>query len=152
NDTNNYQVTCSQTVHVQGTTVPLISCPPDKTNVYGTSWSFDFPTAKDAGTSETLVYDNLTNNLGLILDPGLAEVGNQVSLAGDGRFPSRFILGYWGTNANQQSFAGSVTARVRFYNNDGPPLSTGQSTPGTVLYDSGPIPINATNNGAIVLQ
>ena len=151
-DTNNYQVTCSQTVHVLGTTVPLISCPADKTNVYGSSWSFDFPTAKDAGTIETLAYDNLTNNLDLILDPGLAEVGNQVSLAGNERFPTRFTVGYWGTNANQQAFAGAVTARIRFYNNDGPLLSTGQATPGTVLYDSGPIPVSATHNGGIVLE
>jgi subtilisin-like proprotein convertase family protein len=151
-DTNGYQVACSQTVHVLGTTVPLISCPPNKTNLLGSNWTFDFPTARDAGAIEAFVYDNLTNTLGLILDPGLAEVGNQVTLTGTERYPTRFSLEYWGTNVSQPSFAGAVTARVRFYDNDGPTVSPGRASPGTILYDSGPISIAATKTGSLVLD
>jgi subtilisin-like proprotein convertase family protein len=149
---NGYQVGCSQSVQVLDTTPPVINCPADKTNVFGTSWSFDSPTARDAGGIEALVYDNWTNALGQSLDSGQTEVGNQITLSGPQRYPSRFAFEYWGTNANQATFAGSVTAQVRFYQNDGPTLSTGETTPGTLLYDSGSFPISATKKGALMLQ
>src|SRR4029077_19182036 len=137
---------------VLDTNAPLINCPADKSVVAGSSWSFDVPTAQDPGAAQTLVYDNWTNNLSQALDPGQTEVGNQITLAGSERYPLLLSLEYWGTNATQASFAGTVTARVRFYSNDGPALLTGQATPGTVLYDSGPVGISATNQGALLIQ
>src|SRR6185437_1754621 len=109
------------------------------------------PTARDVGAVEALVYDNLTNNLNQVLDPGQVEIGNQITLGGPERFPSRLGIEYWGTNATQNAFAGNVTAEVRFYLNDGPAVS-GQATPGSVVYDSGPIPITATPKGSLVLN
>jgi subtilisin-like proprotein convertase family protein len=150
--TNGYQVTCSQTVQVLDRTAPVLSCAPAKTNVYGTTWSFDLPVARDAGTVEALVYDNWTNNSNQSLDLGLVEVGNQVTLGGSERYPSRLAIEYWGTNASQSGFAGAVTAQVRFYHNDGPALPSGEATPGTVFYDSGPLGISATAKGSLVLQ
>jgi len=151
-DTNGYQVTCSQTIQVLDTNAPLISCPADKSVVSGSSWSFDVPTAQDPEAAQALVYDNWTNNLSQALDPGQTEVGNQITLADSQRYPSLLSLEYWGTNATQQSFAGTVTARVRFYSNDGPALLTGPATPGTIFYDSGPLGISATNQGALLIQ
>src|SRR5262249_51952436 len=147
-DTNGYQVNCSQTVEVLNTNPPLLSCASDKTVLNGSPWNFDVPTAKDTLAVEALVYDNWTNDLGQQLDPGKVEVGNQVTLGGTERYLSRFSLGYWGTNAQQDSFVGAVTAQVRFYQNDGPTLSGGRATPGTVIYDSGPLAIAATNHGS----
>ena len=149
--TNQYQTTCSQTVQVLDVTPPVITCPLDKTNVYGSNWSFDVPSARDVGAVESLVYDNWTNNLNQRLDPGAQEVGNEVTLANTG-YASRFAIEYWGTNASQATFAGTVTAQVRFYQNDGPALSTGEATPGTVIYDSGPMNISATQMGALLLE
>jgi hypothetical protein len=151
-DTNGTQVACSQTVHVIDPAAPILTCPAAKSLHYGDSWAFDIPTAREAGATEKLVYDNWTNNLHQRLDPGLSEVGDQITLTGTERYASRLAIEYWGTNAVQQSFSGTVTARVRFYRNDGPAVSVSTPTPGTVVYDSGPIPISATPRGALVLQ
>ncbi len=40
--------TCSQTVTVSDNMPPVLTCAPDKTEVCGTAWSFDEPTAMDA--------------------------------------------------------------------------------------------------------
>ena len=152
NDTNNYRVTCSQTVQVLATNPPILSCPANKSVVLGNNWSFDVPIGRDAAAIEALVYDNWTNNLNQLLDPGSAEVGNQITLAGSGRYPSRFALEYWGTNATQAAFAGAVTARVRFYLNDGPTVGGGGAAPGTTIYDSGPLSISATQRSALEIQ
>jgi hypothetical protein len=103
----------------------VVTCPADKTNTLGSNWTFVAPAFKDAGATESLVYDNLTNSFNQNLDPGTVEVGNQITLAGSQRFPSRFTMEYWATNAHQAGLAGSVTAQVRFYDNDGPALATG---------------------------
>src|SRR6185369_1472700 len=114
-DTNGYQVSCSQTVQVLDTVPPAMSCPADKTVALGDPWNFDLPVARDEGTIEALVYDNWTNHLDQALDPGVIEVGNQITLDGSERYPGRLALEYWGTNAEQEAFAGLVTAQVRFY-------------------------------------
>ncbi len=151
-DTNGYQVTCSQTVQVLNTNPPLLSCAGDKSVVYGNPWTFDVPLARDAQALESLAYDNWSNALNLALDPGSLEIGNQITLQGSQGYLSRFALEYWGTNSLQAGFAGTVTARVRFYQNDGPALDGQPSSPGTLFYDSGALPITATNRGALVLQ
>lgn len=151
-DTNDYRVTCSQTVSVLDTNAPVMNCPIDKTVAFGNVWSFDVPTAQDPRALQGLVYDNLTNSLNQALDSGQAEVGNQIRLDGSERYPGQFIIGYWGTNATQDAFSGTVTARVRFYQNDGSPLSTGEMVPGTVFYDSGSLAVTATNQGALLIQ
>lgn len=151
-DTNNYKVPCTQTINVLATNPPLMTCHPDKSVVLGEQWSFDVPLSRDAAASEALVYDNWTNDLHLSLDPGLAEVGNQITLGGSERYPGSLAIEYWGTNASQGSFVGAVQARVRFYLNDGPALSTGEATPGTLFYDSGPIGVSATNRGELFIQ
>ncbi|HZR19638.1 MAG TPA: immunoglobulin domain-containing protein, partial [Verrucomicrobiae bacterium] len=151
-DTNSFQATCSQTVMVLDPAAPSMSCPTDKTVLAGTSWSFDLPSARESGATEALVYDNLTNALGQSFDPGAVEVGNQIALGGINRYPSHFTIEYWGTNATQSTFSGSVTARVRFYLNDGQTSSVSLELPGTLFYDSGPMPINAADRGTIDLK
>ena len=151
-DTNGYQVTCSQTVTVLDQTAPVFNCPTNKTALYGSNWAFDLPTAREAGAVESVVFDNWTNNLHQRVDPGNAEIGAQVTLAGTARYASRLSIEYWGTNAAQASFAGPVTARVRFYLNDGPAPAISINAPGTVFYDRGPQPIIATNRGALALN
>src|SRR5205085_1122050 len=86
---------------VLATNPPLLSCAGDRSVVLGNNWSFDVPIGRDAAAVEALVYDNWTNNLNQLLDPGSAEVGNQITLQGSERYPSRFALEYWGTNAAQ---------------------------------------------------
>jgi subtilisin-like proprotein convertase family protein len=151
-DTNGYEADCSQTVTVQDPAAPVLSCPGNKTVGYGSAWSFDVPTARESGATDAIVYDDLTNNLGQILDTAGVEVGNQVVLDGTDRYVSRFAVNYWATNANQAALSGAVTARVRFYYNNGPSLSTTISSPGTVFYDSGPLPVVATNAGTVELN
>ncbi len=145
------QATCSQTVQVVDTRPPVMNCAANKSAVLGMPWSFDVPQAQDAGVVPVLVYDNWTNDLGSTLTVGAEEVGNQITLAGTERYATRFAVQYWGRNTLEAAFAGPVSAEVRFYANDGPPAGTGPA-PGTLLYDSGPLGINATPIGAIVLQ
>ena len=65
-------------------------------------------------------------------------------LAGPERYLTNFSFEFWGTNtANPDAFAGTVEARVRFYQNNGTPFN-GYPTPGTNFYDSGWFPIAAT--------
>jgi len=151
-DTNGYQVTCSQTVTVQDPVAPVFNCPTNKTALYGSSWAFDLPLARESGAVEAIVYDNWTNDLGQSIDPGTSEIGAQVTLSGTQRYLSKLSVEYWGTNATQSNFTGQVTARVRFYLDDGPSPAASIHSPGTVFYDSGPQPIIATNRGALVLN
>ena len=146
------QATCSQTVQVVDTGAPVMSCVTNKSVVLGTPWGFDVPQAQDAGVVPVLVYDNWTNDLGSTLGVGTEEVGNQITLAGTERYASRFALQYWGSNTVGAAFGGSVSAEVRFYANDGPVLGNNPAAPGTPIYDSGPLGISATPNGAIVLE
>jgi len=89
-----------------------------------------------AGAVDT-IYDNSASDLGVRLDSGTAVVGDEINLAGTSRWLTQFDFEYWGTNtANPSAFAGSVTADVKIYLNDGTPFH-GYATPGTVLFDSG---------------
>ncbi|HWW01435.1 MAG TPA: PEP-CTERM sorting domain-containing protein [Candidatus Acidoferrum sp.] len=87
--------------------------------------------------SATAIFDNSANDLGTRFDPGTSEVGNEILLAGSERYVTNFSFEYWGVNtAGGGTFAGSVDARVRFYQNNGAPFN-GYATPGTSFYDSG---------------
>ncbi|HEV2391597.1 MAG TPA: S8 family serine peptidase, partial [Verrucomicrobiae bacterium] len=151
-DQDNFQATCTQTVTVVDTTPPLLSCPGNKSVTNGTPWSFDAPTAQDASQSEVLVYDNWSNDLSRVLAPGSTKVGNEIILDSSERYPTRFAFQYWGTNTQQAGFVGNVMVEVRFYSNDGPALVTGEATPGSILYDSGLLPLAASPSGSVVVQ
>ncbi len=88
-------------------------------------------------TFAATIYDNSVNDLVTRFDPGTAQVGDQIQLAGTERYLTQFDFEYWGNNtANPLAFAGSVQARVKFYQNDGA-LVNGYASPGSVIYDSG---------------
>jgi hypothetical protein len=85
------------------------------------------------------IYINSTNDLKTRFNPGLFEVGDEIQLAGTERYMTHFDFEYWGTNTaspGNLTFSGSVQARIRFYQNNGP-LFNGYATPGTVFWDSG---------------
>lgn len=83
------------------------------------------------------IYDNSVNDLLTRFNPGTAQIGDEITLAGTERYLTRFDFEYWGTNtANPFAFSGNVKAEVRFYLNDGP-MFNGYATPGTKFFDSG---------------
>jgi uncharacterized repeat protein (TIGR01451 family) len=130
--------TCTQVVTVVDTTPPVILCPGNLTVACSSPWSFGTPHAADRGLGGVLVYDNSTNDLRTRFDAGTNEVGNEIILAGTERYLMGFSYEFWSTNVTGSPlFEGTnVTARLRFYANDGPDFN-GYPTPGTVLYDSG---------------
>ena len=84
-----------------------------------------------------VIYANSTNDLVTRFNPGTTEVGDQIMLAGTERMLTSFSFEFWGTNtANPTSFAGTIQARVRFYENNGDPFN-GYLAPGTNFFDSG---------------
>ncbi len=89
-----------------------------------------------------IVYDNTTTRLN---PPRFAqsgfEFGDQVILDGTARTVSAFSFEYDGTN-----FSGGEMAQVRFYAND----SGASQLPGTLLFDSGPFAISATDSPGTV--
>jgi hypothetical protein len=94
-------------------------------------------------SAQTVIFNNTTNDLVTRFNPGTTQVGNEILLApGTPRFLTDFSFEFWGTNTaspGNASFAGPVTAEVRFYLNNGP-LSSGVPSPGTTpFYDSGPL-------------
>jgi Proprotein convertase P-domain/Subtilase family/Immunoglobulin domain len=152
-DSNGFEASCTQTIDVVDTNMPVLVCAGDKVVAYGSGWSFDTPTASESGATQELVYDALTNDLQEQFTAGSVEVGDIITLGGSNRYLSQLTVAYWGSNSEQESFSGPVSAQVRFYLNDGPvdPVSQ-QATPGTLFYDSGPQGVVATNSGALVLN
>ncbi len=55
--------TCSQTVNVADTTGPAITCATNKTVEIGTAWTFDPPTATDAGGTNAITILSTTTNV-----------------------------------------------------------------------------------------
>jgi hypothetical protein len=83
-----------------------------------------------------IIFDNSVNDLHARFAPGTLEVGDEILLAGTERYLTNFAFEFWGENSeNPTAFAGDVSARVRFYLNDGPPFN-GYPTPHTLFYDS----------------
>jgi len=151
-DDSGLQAACSQTIRVVDTQPPVILCAPDKALSAGAVWTFDAPTARDAGVVDQLVYDNSLNDLSYRFDPGLLEVGDEIILDGTARHLSRFSFEFWGTHATGGDFQGNVQARVRFYRNDGPLTTSGYVTPGTVIFDSGDFPIPALPRATVIFE
>jgi len=98
-------------------------------------------TAFGSNLSAAIIFDNSVNDLHVRFDPGTLEVGDEILLTGTERYLTNFAFEFWGENsANPNSFTGQVSARVKFYLNDGPPFN-GYPTPGTVFYDSDWFPV-----------
>jgi hypothetical protein len=90
------------------------------------------------------IFDNSAHDLVTRLNPGTNEVGDEILLGSPERYLTNFSFEFWGTNSTgSTAFAGSVAARVRFYQNNGPPFN-GYLTPGSIFYDSGWFAIAAT--------
>ncbi len=139
-----FQEMCSQIVDVI-TQYPTIQCAGEKTVTNGTSWAFDTPAVAEAGVSKSLIYDGLVTELYQAVDASRGEVGSEITLTGTNRFLSAFSFEYFGgSGPGQEAFAGEVDAEVRFYANDGPAVGPGRRAPGTVLFDSGPVAIQAS--------
>jgi hypothetical protein len=86
--------------------------------------------------AQTTIYNNSTNDLTLAFNPGTSEIGNEIILGGTERYLTDFSFEYWGLSSNPSSFAGHITAEVRFYLNNGLPFN-GYATPSsTPFYDS----------------
>lgn len=101
------------------------------------------------GLRAASVYDNSVNDYRVRFDPGTLEVGDEIILAGTARYLTNFSFEYWGTSTAGNRFNGTVTARVRFYRNDGAPFN-GYATPGTVFYQSVWFPVQPTTRNTLV--
>jgi hypothetical protein len=90
--------------------------------------------------ADTVLYENTATNLGYnLLFNNNDLIGQQVWL-GTGASPfnlTGFSFEYYSPNTH---WVGSVTADVRFYENDGP-ATNGYNAPSTLFYNSGPFSI-----------
>jgi hypothetical protein len=98
-------------------------------------------------------YDNSSNDLFIRFETGALEVGDEINLAGPANRITRFSFEYWGVGGGAGgAFSGSVQAVLRFYKNDGPLLtnvSFEARAPQTLLFQSKPFPILATNRAIL---
>src|ERR1035441_3893054 len=81
----------------------------------------------------TIIFNNSVHDETNRFDPGTTEVGDEIILQGPERYLTNFSFEFWGTNSiisssNSTSFNGSVSACVRFYQNNGP-LFNGYRSP-----------------------
>ncbi|MBN2506720.1 MAG: immunoglobulin domain-containing protein [Verrucomicrobia bacterium] len=135
----------SLTVGPDVTDPVIVTCTPDRTLACGQLGEVN------TCVFSTLAYDNSVKDLTNRFNPGLAEVGDEIILDGTARQAQQFVFEYWGANSGQPAFVGTVQARVRFYANDGAPYN-GYPTPGTVLYDSGDFPVDATERATLIID
>lgn len=114
--------------------------------------------AGSAGVRADVLYSNYGNGLPYIFSfPNNQQIGEQIWL-GTGATPeylTNFSFEYYSPDP---SWSGTVTADVKFYQNDGTPPFNGYATPGTLFYDSGAIPFpnpldftGGTTNGMIAI-
>jgi hypothetical protein len=90
-----------------------------------------------------VLLNNTTTPLASRFSDGGTEFGNQIFLS-NGGYITNFSFEYYGIGGGAGgAFVGPVTAEVRWYLNNGPLTLSGYATPGTVLYDSGAVPITA---------
>jgi len=81
---------------------------------------------------------------------GEMECGDQIQLAGTARFLTNFSCGYL---LGVTDPTPHVTARVRFYLNDGPiPWYDTYPTPGTIVYDSDWFPVGRALPSSLVFS
>src|SRR5262249_17229508 len=108
----------------------------DNLRLLGVVVAWAIVTAAPQAGADT-IYDNSKNDLLTRFNPGNFEVGDEIQLVRSARYLTNFAFEFWGENPNSPDlFAGTVEARVRFYQNDGPEFH-GYPTPGSVFYDSG---------------
>ena len=103
-------------------------------------WVVAILPAFTVAAQEVLLFDNTTTDSGYVMNfPNGQETGDQIFLANYMTSPylNSFSFEYYSPNA---TFAGTVTADVRFYLNDGS-LFNGENTPGTIFYHTGPFEI-----------
>jgi hypothetical protein len=100
--------------------------------------------------SQTVLFNNTTNDLVTRFNPGSTQVGNEIILANNTLgLLTDFSFEYWGVNTlspNNAAFAGPVSVEVRMFKNDGPAFN-GYPTPGTRFFDSTPILLSSINAG-----
>jgi hypothetical protein len=99
-----------------------------------------------------VVYDNSVYDLIHRLNPGSMEIGDEITLDDTARVLTNFTFEYWGENSTGDGFDGYVEAKVRFYQNDGALASSDYPTPGTVLFDSGWFPVEATPRATLIFE
>lgn len=108
----------------------------ENSRLVGCAFAWTMLTAVCLTRADT-IYDNSKNDLLTRFNPGNFEVGDEIQLAGSARYLTNFAFEFWGESGNGPDlFAGTVEARVRFYENDGS-LFHGYATPGSIFYDSG---------------
>lgn len=96
-----------------------------------------------APVSAATIYDNTVNDVVQSFNPGtMLEHGDEVTLAGSERTVVAFEFMY-ALPVGQ----GDETARVRFFANDGP-----GGEPGSLLFDSGDVPIAVTGGPPDAVQ
>jgi hypothetical protein len=98
--------------------------------------------------ANTFMYNNSTNDLVVRFNPGLLEVGDEIDFEpGTPRILDSFSFEYYSVANNDSgvagTLAGSPEAQVRFYANNGAPVSS-YASPGTLLYDSGRFSVPTT--------
>jgi hypothetical protein len=98
--------------------------------------TFSLAAAATLPVSADFLYNNSTTDLKYRFNPGIAEVGDEITLAAPG-FLTNFSFEYYGVGGGPDgaAFAGNIQARVTFYNMDGP-LLNGYVTPGTPFWTS----------------
>jgi hypothetical protein len=98
--------------------------------------------------SAATIFANASNDLTNRFDPGTTQVGDEIILAGTERQLTMFSFEYFAINtAHPGSFDGTISADVRFYQNNGP-LFNGYASPGTTpFYDSGSFAVAYTPGG-----
>ena len=98
----------------------------------------------------TTIFDNSVHSIHANLGFGGMECGDEIQLAGTARLLTNFSCGYVLVVADPTPH---VTVKVRFYLNDGPPpWWDTYPTPGTVIYDSGWLPVGQALPGSLVLS
>ncbi len=98
----------------------------------------------------TTVFDNSVNSLRTGFWFGETECGDQIQLVGTARFLTNFSCGYLLAVTDPTPH---VTAKVKFYLNDGPiPLFDTYPAPGTVVYDSDWFAVRMALPGSLVFS
>jgi hypothetical protein len=94
------------------------------------------------------IFDNSVNSEGANIQNGSIELGDEIQLAGSARCLTNFSCGYilWTTDPQPD-----VTARIRFYLNDGAD-EFASGLPGTVLWDSDWFAIAPAYHGTLTLS
>ena len=122
-----------------------------KKSLIGSSWALLAAAAVLVGgrVGADIVYNNSTNDLFIRFNPGLAEVGDEIVLAGDSRKITNFVFQYWATG-----LGGGETAQLRFYANNGTNAPGGPSifVPQDLLFDSGTFSIANSGRATLVFD